>query len=85
MSQFDWLFLPVYGAPCIAKNILRFYGKITGNQLLVHFPFCFVFLRAPVNIFMNQAQYGSKETRMALGHIALIPKWYFGLNFIFFV
>ena len=37
-----------------AKNIRRFYGNITGNQLPVHFPF----LRAPVNIFTNQAQYG---------------------------
>ena len=45
----------------------RFYGKITGNQLPVHFPF----LRAPVSIFRNQAQYGSKKTCTAFGHIAL--------------
>ena len=45
----------------------RFYGKITGNQLHVHFPF----LQAPVNIFRNQAQYGSKKTCTAFGHIAL--------------
>ena len=31
-----------------AKNIRRFYGKINGNQLLVHF---LLFLQAPVNIF----------------------------------
>ena len=66
----------VFKNVCIAKNIRRFYGKITGNQLPVHFPF-FSFLRAPVNIFMNQAQHGSKKTCMALGHIALKPKWYF--------
>ena len=30
------------------KNIRRFYGKIAGNQLPVHFP---LFLQAPVNIF----------------------------------
>ena len=59
-----------------AKNSRRFYGKITGNQLPVLFPFffcwfvCFV-LRAPVNIFRNQAQYGSKKTCIAFGHIAL--------------
>ena len=41
------------------KNIRRFYGKITGNQLTVHFP---LFLQAPVNIFRNQAHYGSKDT-----------------------
>ena len=69
------MFLPVYGARALQKNIRRFYGKITGNQLPVHFPF--FFLRAPVNIFMNQAQYGGKMTCMALGHIALKPKWYF--------
>ena len=45
----------------------RFYGKITGNQLPVPFPF----LRAPVNIFRNQAKYGSKKTCTAFGHIAL--------------
>ena len=39
------------------KNIRRFYGKITGNQLPVYFP---LFLQAPVNIFRNQAQNGSK-------------------------
>ena len=50
------------------KNIRRFYGKITGNQLPVHFPF---FLRAPENIFRNQAQYGSKMTCIAFGHFAL--------------
>ena len=53
---------------CTVKNIRRFYGKITGNQLPVHFPF---FLRAPVNIFRNQAQYGSKKTCIAFGHRAL--------------
>ena len=54
-----------------AKHIRRFYGKITGNQLPVYFPF---FLRVPVNIFFrNQAQYGSKKTCSALGHIALKP------------
>ena len=53
-----------------AKNIHRFYGKITGNQLPVHIPF---FLRAPVNIFRNQAQYGSKLSCIAFGHIALKP------------
>ena len=50
------------------KNIRRFYGKITDNQLPSPFP---VFLRAPVNIFRNQAQYGSKKTCIAFGHIAL--------------
>ena len=39
------------------KNICRFYGTITGNELPVHFP---LFLQAPVNIFRNQAQNGSK-------------------------
>ena len=39
------------------KNIRRFYGNITGNQLPVHFLLC---LQAPVNIFRNQAQNGSK-------------------------
>ena len=51
-----------------AKNIRRFYGKITGNQLPVHFT-----LWVPVNIFRNQAQYGSKRTCIAFGHIALKP------------
>ena len=51
-----------------AKNIRIFYGKIIGNQLPVHFP---LFLRAPVNIFRNQAQNGSKKTFIAFGHIAL--------------
>ena len=41
-----------------AKNIRRFYGKISGNQLPVNFP---LILRAPVNIFRNQALYGSKN------------------------
>ena len=40
------------------KNIRRFYVKITGNHLPVHFPLFFV--QAPVNIFRNQAQNGSK-------------------------
>ena len=40
-----------------AKHIRRFYSKITCNQLPVHF---MLFLQAPVNIFRNQAQYGSK-------------------------
>ena len=40
-----------------AKNIRRFYGKITENQLLVHFP---LFLQAPVNIFRNPEQYSSR-------------------------
>ena len=35
------------------KNIRRFYGKITGNQLPVYF---LLFLQAPVNIFRNQAK-----------------------------
>ena len=39
------------------KNIRRFYGKISGNQLPVNFP---LFLQAPVNIFRNQAQNGRK-------------------------
>ena len=39
------------------KNIRRFYGKISGNLLPVHFP---LFLQATVNIFRNQAQNGSK-------------------------
>ena len=39
------------------KNFRKFYGKITGNQLPVHFP---LFLQAPVNIFRNQAQNSSK-------------------------
>ena len=51
-----------------AKNIRRFYGKITGNQLPVHFPY---FLRVPLNIFRNQGQCGSKKTCIAFGHIAL--------------
>ena len=42
---------------CSLKNIRRFYGKITGNQLPVHFP---LILQAPVNIFRNQVQYGRK-------------------------
>ena len=41
--------------PNTAKYIRRFYGRITGNQLLVHYP---LFIQAPVNIFRNQAQYG---------------------------
>ena len=45
------------------KNIRRFYRKITGNQLPVHFPF---FLQAPVNIFRNQALYGRK------GHVLFL-------------
>ena len=52
-----------------AKNILIFYGKITGNQSPVHFPF----LRAPVNIFRNQSQYSCKKTCIAFGYIALKP------------
>ena len=72
-----------------AKYFRKFYGKITGNLLPVHFPFfffffvffcsvlffcfCFCFLRAPVNIFRNQAQYGSKKICIAFGHIALKP------------
>ena len=52
------------------KNTRRFYGKITRNQLPVHFRY---FLRAPVNIFRTQAQDGSKKTRIACGHIALKP------------
>ena len=43
--------------PNSAKIIRRFYSKITGNKVAVHFP---LFLQAPVNIFRNQAQYGSK-------------------------
>ena len=54
-----------------AKNIRRFYGKITCNQLPVNFSF--FFLRAPVNIFRNQTHYGSKKTCVAFGHIALKP------------
>ena len=27
------------------KNIHRFYGKITGNQLPIHFPLCFTGIR----------------------------------------
>ena len=52
-----------------AKSYRRFYGKITGNQLPVHFPF----LRAPVNIFGNQAQYGSERHVLLLDIIALKP------------
>ena len=52
------------------QNIRRFYGKITGNQLPVHFPF---FLRALVNIFRKSAHYGSKKTCIAFGHIAIKP------------
>ena len=37
--------------PLHCKNIRRFYGKITGNQLPVLFPY---YLQAPVNIFRNQ-------------------------------
>ena len=45
-----------------AKTIRRFYGNLTGNQLPVQLPVHFpLFLQAPVNIFRNQAQYGSKE------------------------
>ena len=67
-----------------AKNIRRFYGKITGNLLPVHLLFYYYyyyyfffffgggfFLRAPVNNFRNQAQYGSKKTCIAFVHIAL--------------
>ena len=43
--------------PLQCKNIRRFYGKITGNQLPIHFP---LFLQAPVNIFRNQALNDSK-------------------------
>ena len=46
-----------------AKNIRRFYSKLTGNQLPVHFP---LFFQASVNIFRNQAQYGSK------GHVLFL-------------
>ena len=45
------------------KKYPRFNGKITGNQLSVHFP---SFLQAPVNIFRNQAQCGSK------GHVLFL-------------
>ena len=48
------------------KNIRRFYSKIAGN----HFQY---FLQAPVNIFRNQAQYGSTEYVLFFGHIALQP------------
>ena len=40
------------------KYFRRFYGKIAGNQLPVYFQL--FFLQAPVNIFRNQAQNGSK-------------------------
>ena len=43
---------------CTADNIHTFYGEIIRNQLPVH---CQQFLQAPVNIFKNQTQYGSKE------------------------
>ena len=39
------------------KNICRFYGKITGNQLPVHFP---LLIQAPLNILRNQALNGRK-------------------------
>ena len=56
--------------PFTAKNIRRFDGKVTGKQLPVHFP---LFLPAPVNIFRNQARYGSQKTCISFGHIALKP------------
>ena len=40
----------------LQKIFVDFYSKITGNQILIHFT---LFLQAPVNIFRNQAQYGS--------------------------
>ena len=44
------------------KNIRRFYGKITGNNWQPDAsPFTVIFLQAPVNIFRNQGQNGSKE------------------------
>ena len=46
-----------------AKNIRRFYGQITSNQLPVHFT---LYLQAPVNMFRNQAQYGSKAPVLCL-------------------
>ena len=55
---------------CTVKNICKFYGKMTGNQLPVHFP---LFLQASVNIFRNQAQYGSIGLVLFFGHIALQP------------
>ena len=51
-----------------AKHIRRFYGKITCNQLPVRF---MLFLQAPVNIFRNQAQYGSK------GHVLFLFLFFF--------
>ena len=56
------------------KNIRRFYGKITGNQLPVHFP---LFLHAPVNIFRNQAQNGSKGHYCFLSYSPTILQRYF--------
>ena len=50
-----------------AKNIRRFYGKITGNQLPVHFPF---FLTGARKYFQES---GSKKICIACGHIALEP------------
>ena len=45
----------------------------TSCQSISRFFFFVFFLRAPENIFRNQAQYGSKKTCIAFGHIALKP------------
>ena len=53
-----------------AKNIRRFYGKITGNQLPVYFP---LFFQGARKHFQEPGTVGSKKTCIAFGHIALKP------------
>ena len=55
-GQFSWKSCQL--SSTALENIRRFYGKRTGNQPPVHFP---LVLKAPINIFRNRAQYGSKE------------------------
>ena len=52
---------------CTSKNIRKFYGKITGNQLPVRFPLFFTSARKH---FQEPGTYGSKKTCSAFGHIA---------------
>ena len=48
--------------------------KFMVKQLAISCQSISLFLRAPVNIFRNQAQYGSKKTCIAFGYIALKKK-----------
>ena len=65
-------YIRAYGTDPIApQQLFLCEGIITGNQLPVHF--YRYFLRAPVIIFRNHAQYVTKKTCIAFGHIALKP------------